>query len=337
MNEYQQYGIGQQPQFGPQSLFGGALGAPLGGFLGRNIGGLFGNPNLGSRIGEIAGGIGGGLFPLGADPVAAQQQQLQQLQQLQQQQQAGQLTPQGGFFGGLINQFSRPIANTIADVAGVPGLAPVAGGLLQGLGGLLPFNAGPAQLQQMQQLQQLQQQAQQQAGQLTPQGGFFGGLINQFSKPIANTIADVAGVPGLAPVAGGLLQGLGGLLPFNAGPQGAGPQAIVQQLKQLQAQQQQLQQALQQVQQQAMLLQQQLGGQQPQAQGQIAPQGWLGDMVSQYAQPVGGFIGSQFGNQGLGSAIGGIAGQLGRMLPLSADPWSAYQAQQPMAGQPTVH
>jgi hypothetical protein len=62
-------------------------------------------------------------------------------------------------------------------------------------------------------------------------------------------------------------------------------------------------------------------------------------MIKRVAQPVGGFIGGQLGNQGLGNTIGGIAGQIGGMLPFAADPWTAYaqQQQQPFAGQQTLH
>jgi hypothetical protein len=60
----------------------------------------------------------------------------------------------------------------------------------------------------------------------------------------------------------------------------------------------------------------------------MTPQGgWVANMVGQYAQPIGSFLGNQFGNQGLGAAIGGVASQIGRMLPFSADPYSAYQQQ----------
>lgn len=180
-----------------------------------------------------------------------------------------------------------------------------------------------------------------QMGQLAPQG-LFGGLISQFGKPAGNLIGNLAGNSTLGNVIGSGLSGLGSLLPFSADAQGGGQNVLMQQLQQLQMQQQQLQQALQQIQQQAAVLQQQLAQQQaPQGgQGQMAPQGWLGNIVGQIAQPVGGFLGGQFGNQQLGSTIGGIAGQLGRMLPFAADPWSAYaqQAQQAqLQGQQTVH
>ena len=260
MNEYQQYGLGQQ-QLAPQGFLGGMFGAPLGGIIGKGIGGIFGNPGLGNRIGEMAGGIGGGLLPFGADPASAA-------------------------YGG------------------------------------------------QQQLQQ-QQGQQGQQGQLAPQG-FVGNLFSQYGKPAGGLIGNLTGNSALGNMAGAALSGLGGLLPFGADAQGGQAQhPIVQQLQQLQAQQQQLQQILQQVQQQQAVLQQQLASEQQQ--GQIAPQGWLGNMIKRVAQPVGGFIGGQLGNQSLGNTIGGMAGQIGGMLPFSVDPWTAYAQQAQLGSQQTLH
>jgi hypothetical protein len=152
-------------------------------------------------------------------------------------------------------------------------------------------------------------------------------------------------------------SGYGRMLPLGADPQAqqpAQPQTPVQhplvQLQQLQAQQQQLQQLLVQVQQQAAMLQQQI----VQQGGQVAPQGWISNAITQYARPVGGFIGEQLGNQGLGAAIGGVAAQLGRYIPASADPYgqqfggqlggqlgaplsAQFAGQQAQFGQQTVH
>lgn len=127
------------------------------------------------------------------------------------------------------------------------------------------------------------------------------------------------------------------MLPFSAGPQGTGVQQhpVVQQLQQLQVQQQQLVQALQQIQQQQAMLQQQLAAEQQG--GQMAPQGWLGNAIKRVAQPVGGFIGGQLGNRNLGTTIGGIAGQIGGMLPFSADPWTTYAQQAQLGAQQTLH
>ena len=65
MNGIQQWGGYGGQQLAPQGLFGGMLGGPLGGLIGKGIGGLFGNAGLGSQIGQMAGGIGGSLLPLG--------------------------------------------------------------------------------------------------------------------------------------------------------------------------------------------------------------------------------------------------------------------------------
>ncbi len=53
---------------------------------------------------------------------------------------------------------------------------------------------------------------------------------------------------------------------------------------------------------------------------EVAPQGVVGDWMSQWGQPIGTQLGATFGNQGLGSALGGIASQLGRILPFAVDP-----------------
>ncbi|WP_295994336.1 hypothetical protein [Rugamonas sp.] len=61
---------------------------------------------------------------------------------------------------------------------------------------------------------------------------------------------------------------------------------------------------------------------------QLAPQGWFGNLIGSVAQPLGSTIGGWLGNAGVGSTIGNVAGQLGRMLPFSADPVTAAYAQQ---------
>src|SRR5262245_42036222 len=55
-----------------------------------------------------------------------------------------------------------------------------------------------------------------------------------------------------------------------------------------------------------------------QAGQQLAPQGVVGNLLSQLGQPFGGAIGGALGNQGLGSAIGGLASKLGSFLPSRA-------------------
>ncbi|KRB84946.1 hypothetical protein [Noviherbaspirillum sp. Root189] len=280
-------------QLMPQGLFGGLLGGPLGGFIGKGIGGLFGNPGLGSQIGQMAGGIGGSLLPFSADPMMAayaqqqQQQQLQQLQQLQhlhqlQQLQQAQQAPQSqqlapqGFFGNLLGQIGQPLGGAIGGIFGNAGLGSTIGGAAGQLGRMLPFSADPiAQAYAMQQAQ------------LAPQS-FFGNLLN---RPLNGMISPTIGsLPIGTPIPGNpFMNQIQHQLPFGA------------------------QQGLQ---------------------GQLAPQGFFGDLIGQIGQPLGGAIGGLFGNAGLGSTIGGAAGQLGRLLPFGADPISqAYAMQQAQQAQ----
>ena len=123
---------------------------------------------------------------------------------------------------------------------------------------------------------------------------------------------------------------LGRLLPFGADPVSMLQASQVQQQALLQHVQQ-LQQQLQQIQQQYGQLVQSLG--QQAGQGQIAPQGWLGNLIGQVGQPLGQAIGGAFGNAGLGGTIGGVAGQLGRMLPFGSDPVSQAYLQQAQLAQ----
>jgi hypothetical protein len=369
MNEFQNVGYGGGQQLAPQGIFGGMLGAPLGGLAGRGIGGLFGNPQLGSQIGQAAGGIGGGLLPFGTDPVAAahaqqqlqqqllqqqlQQQQLQQLQQLQQQQgQMGQQMSPQGWIGNLIGQAGQPLGSAIGGVFGQPGLGSSIGNVAGQIGRMLPFGADPiAAAYAQQQLQQQLQQAQQaQQGQLSPQG-WVGNLIGQVGQPLGGAIGGIFGQSGLGSSIGNVAGQLGRLLPFGADPQLIA-QAMQQQHQQLQQQIQQLQQQLMQQQQQYAQLAQSLGqqgqqfgqpgqqfGQQGQ-QGQFAPQGWLGSMIGQVGRPLGSAIGGMFGNAGLGGTIGAAAGQFGQMLPFGTDPVTAayiQQAQLAQQSQPTLH
>ena len=70
---------------------------------------------------------------------------------------------------------------------------------------------------------------------------------------------------------------------------------------------------------------QQPGMQQP---GDLSAQGWFGNRTKHVARPLGGAIGGAFGTAGMGNTIGGIAGQLGGMLPFGADPMSMAYMQQ---------
>ena len=161
------------------------FGAPVGGLIGRGIGSIFGQPGLGSQIGQLAGGIGGGLLPFAADPMQVYAQQLaqqqalqqqiqqqiqqqalqQQLQQLAQQQQLQQLTQQQfapqGWFGNLIGQIGQPVGTAIGGLYGQPALGGQIGSIAAQIGRLLPFQLDPVQQAMAQQLAQ-QQIAQQQ-------------------------------------------------------------------------------------------------------------------------------------------------------------------------------
>jgi len=322
MNGISQLGGYGGQQLAPQGVFGGLFGAPLGGMIERGIGGMFGNSSLGGQIGQMAGGIGGGLLPFQNDPMMqayAQQmqqqqqqqlmQQLQQLQQMQQQQpqeQQGQqqIAPQG-FFGNLLGQIGQPLGGAIGGIFGQSGLGSQIGGAAGQLGRLLPFQQDPMQSYAQQQGQQGQQGQQQ----LAPQG-FVGNLIGQYGQPAGSAIGGLFGQAGLGGQIGGIASQLGRLLPFQQDP-------IAQAYAQLAQQQQQIQQQMQQLQQlQQIQAQQSQQGQQGQ---QMAPQGFFGNLLGQVGQPLGGAIGGLFGQSGLGSQIGGAAGQLGRLLPFQMD------------------
>ncbi|MES2295390.1 MAG: hypothetical protein V4582_00025 [Pseudomonadota bacterium] len=328
MNEIQQYPVAYGSQLAPQGFFGGLIGAPLGGLIGRGIGGLFGNAGMGSHIGQLAGGIGGAILPFSVDPVtAAYAQQAQQQQQMQALQ--GQLAPQG-FFGNLLGAVGQPLGGAIGGLFGHSGIGNTIGGVASQLGRILPFSSDPltaayAQQAQQQQLQQqLLQQAQQaqlaqqmgQQGQIAPQG-WFGNVLSQVGQPLGGAIGGLFGQSGIGNAIGGVASQLGSILPFSADPVS---QLYAQQAQQ--AQQQQLRQ-LQQAQLQQAQLAQQVG-----QQGQFAPQGWFGNLIGQVGQPLGSAIGGLFGNAGLGGSIGGVASQIGRILPFAADPVTLAYAQQ---------
>ena len=205
MNGISPTGAYGAPALLPQGFFGTLFGAPVGGLIGRGIGGLFGQPALGSQIGQIAGGIGGGFLPFAAEPMQAYAQQMaqqqayqqqlqqlaqqqayqqqlqqlaqqqalaQQLQQLAQQQQLQQLTQQQftpqGWFGNLISQIGQPVGTAIGSLYGQPVLGGQIGSIAAQIGRLLPFQLDPVQqawAQQMAQQQWAQQMAQQMAQQ----------------------------------------------------------------------------------------------------------------------------------------------------------------------------
>jgi hypothetical protein len=248
-----------------------------------------------------------------------------------------QFAPQG-FLGGL---FGAPLGGLIGrgvgGLFGNPHLGNQIGQFAGGIGGaLLPLGVDPVQQAQQQMLQQqLQQQQYQQqlAQQLNPQG-WLGNIIGQVGRPLGGFIGGQLGNAGLGNTIGNIAGSLGRYLPFAADPSMIAHPQVQQQIQhqQLFQQLQQLQQQLLQQQQQYAQLAQAIAQQQGQ-QGQIAPQGWFGNLIGQVGQPLGGAIGGLFGNAGLGNTIGGMAGQLGRMLPFGADPVTQAYAQQQLAQQ----
>jgi hypothetical protein len=141
--------------------------------------------------------------------------------------------------------------------------------------------------------------------QYAPQG-FFGGLLGApLGGLIGRGIGGLLGNPNLGRQIGQTAGGIGGaFLPFGTDP-----------VQQAQLQQQIQQEQLQQLQ-QAQLAQ------------QLNPQGWFGNLIGQVGRPLGSMLGTTFGNPNLGATIGGIAGQVGRMLPFGADPVQQAQLQQ---------
>ncbi len=254
-----------------------------------------------------------------------------------------QYAPQG-FFGGLLGApLGGLIGRGIGGLLGNQRLGRQIGQYAGGIGGsLLPFGVDPVQAAQQEQMlqQQLQQQQleqlQLQQAQFAPQG-WFGNLIGQVGRPLGGAIGGLFGNAGLGSTIGGVAGQLGSLLPFAAGPGIVPPhlqqQQIMQQYQQLVQQNQQLQQQIAQQQQEYAQLAQVIAQQQAQTGGQIAPQGWFGNLISTVGRPLGGAIGGMFGNAGLGRTIGGVAGQLGGMLPFGADPVSQAYAQQQLAQQ----
>ncbi|MES2318226.1 MAG: hypothetical protein V4631_12120 [Pseudomonadota bacterium] len=254
-----------------------------------------------------------------------------------------QFAPQG-FLGGLLGApLGGLIGRGVGSLFGNARLGNQIGQFAGGIGGsLLPFGVDPVQQAQQQMMQQQIQQQQLQelqqaqlAQQLNPQG-WFGNLIGQVGRPLGGAIGGIFGNSGVGSTIGGIAGSLGKLLPFGVDPSMmAHPQVLAQiQQQQLFQQIQQLQQQLQQQQQQYAQLAQAIAQQQQQQQGQqgqIAPQGWFGNLIGQVGQPLGGAIGGLFGNSQLGSNIGNVAGQIGRMLPFGADPVAQAYAQQQMA------
>lgn len=235
-------------------------------------------------------------------------------------QQQQQLAPQG-WLGSMIGAPLGGLAGrAIGGLFDNPQLGGQIGQYAGGIGGgLLPPSAGPGQ--------GFGQGGQQQA---------FGGQVASQAWP-GDLLGGLLGNIGIVKTAITLLNSLAGLLPVVASALPPGS-PIAQRLQQVHQVLQQLQQVFHLQSQQGMqpqMLQQPFQQQQPQqigqglqgqqAQGQLAPQGWLGDALGQVGRPLGGLIGGIAGNQQLGNTIGGIssalggaAAILGRSFPVAA-------------------
>jgi hypothetical protein len=199
-------------------------------------------------------------------------------------------------FSGIFKQVTD-VVNTINQ------LTPV----LSQIASLLPFAAGP---------QQLRTQA------LSPQFDLpdFSGIFKQVTD-VVNTINQ------LTPV----LSQIASLLPFAAGPQQLRTQALRPQfdLPDFSGIFKQVTDVVNTINQLTPVLSQ-IASLLPFAAGpQLRPQGFFGDLFGTIGAPLGGAIGGIFGNSDLGTTIGGLAGQLGRILPFSAGPQLSLAGAEP--------
>ena len=235
--------------------------------------------------------------------------------------------PQGAI-GNAIGSAAPALGTVLGSAFGLPMVGGALGGLASQLASLLPFTAGP-------------QFGGQQYGmpQFAPQGA-VGNWIHQLAPQLGGTVGGMFGQGQLGNVLGGLAGQLGSMLPFAAGPQ----------FPQQQQQQFMPQGAI------GNLLQQlgprfggtigdvfgssglgnvlgglagQFGGMLPFSAGpQFNPQGAIGNWISQLAPGLGSAAGSIFGQPQAGGFLGGLAGQLGSMLPFSAAPQFGGQSGQ---------
>lgn len=189
-----------------------------------------------------------------------------------------------GFFGDLLGA----VASSVSRVAGEGTVGTVAG-VVSDFAGFLPFSTLPAEFT---------------PASATPgapadelvllPAGFFGSLLGGLGK-VANRVATtvgkqvVSGVPGASTV----LSTIGSFLPFqqvppelvpaSAGPEGGGTQEPLM----------------------------------------FVPAGLFGSLLSSLGGTVGGAIGGLFGSSRTGQAVGGLVGQLGKILPFQVVPSGA--------------
>ena len=130
----------------PAGFFGNLLGQ-LAGPAGQALGGLFGQPQIGSQIGQAIGGLGH-LLPFQAAPGLSPVPWIGQPMYGggQPMYGGGQLVPQG-FFGNLLGQLAGPAGQALGGFFGQPQIGSQIGQAIGGLGHLLPFQAMPIPMQ----------------------------------------------------------------------------------------------------------------------------------------------------------------------------------------------
>src|SRR5438105_3056143 len=142
-------------QLAPQGFLGNLLGQ-LAGPAGQAFGGLFGQPQIGSQIGQTLGGLGHllpfqaapGLFPVPwtGQPMYGGWGGQQGYGGGQPGYGGGQLGPQG-FLGNLLGQLAGPAGQAFGGLFGQPPIGSQIGQVLGGLSHLLPFQTMPIPMQ----------------------------------------------------------------------------------------------------------------------------------------------------------------------------------------------
>jgi hypothetical protein len=127
-----------QPQIWPASR---------GPHSGADFGGLFGQPQIGSQLGQVLGGLGH-LLPFQAIPGIPSVPWAGQpwYGGGQPWYGGGQVTPQG-FLGNLLGQLAGPAGQAFGGLFGQPQIGSQLGQMLGGLGHLLPFQIMPLPIQ----------------------------------------------------------------------------------------------------------------------------------------------------------------------------------------------
>jgi hypothetical protein len=189
-DQQQQQQAGGQ-EMAPQGLFGSILGK-VAGTAGGALGGLFGQQQLGSRIGNVAGQFAH-LLPFAAGPQMAGQGMGQGMDAQQQ------IDPQSlANIVAMIRQAAQAAQQGLQILDTVHKAAP----------GLLPFALGPDQ-----------QQQQQVGGQQMAPQGLFGDILGKVAGTAGGAFGGLFGQQQLGSQIGNVAGQFAHLLPFAAGPQ----------------------------------------------------------------------------------------------------------------------